>query len=329
MSGKRKNIVILGSTGSIGENAVKVALSLPGELRVVGLAAASNVARLAEHARLLECPSVAIADASLTAKLAEAVPAGCSILGGMEGVLEMVAADEVDMVLCAIVGAESLRPVLETLRSGKDLALASKEALVMAGALVMGAASTSGARILPVDSEHSAVFQCVGERSFDKVSKIFLTASGGAFRDWLPERMRSATLEDALTHPTWSMGPKVTIDSATLMNKALEIVEAGWFFGIPGEKIEVLIHRESVVHSMVEFIDGSVIAQLGAPDMRHPIQYALTYPNTFESSTQHLDFAKFASLSFEVPDRAKYPSLNFAYEALNAGGTMPAVMNAA
>lgn len=329
MSGQRKNIVILGSTGSIGENAVKVALHLKEELRVVGLAAGSNFARLAEQARLLDCPSVAIADESLAAKLADSLPKGCEIRLGMDGVVDLVTSGDVDIVLCAIVGADSLRPVMETLRAGRSLALASKEALVMAGPLVMRTASENGARILPVDSEHSAVFQCVEGRSCDDISRIVLTASGGAFRDWSAERIRTATLDDALTHPTWNMGPKVTIDSATLMNKALEIIEASWLFDIPGEKIEVLIHRESIVHSMVEFVDGAVLAQMGTPDMRHPIQYALTYPEKHKSSLSPFDLAKLANLSFEIPDRSKYPSLDFAYEALKTGGTMPTVMNAA
>ena len=329
MNGQRKNIVILGSTGSIGENAVKVALHLKDELRVVGLAAGSNFARLAEQAELLDCPSVAIADDSRASKLANSLPEGCGMRVGMDGIVDMVTGEEVDVVLCAIVGADSLRPVLETLRAGKTLALASKEALVMAGSLVMRAASESGALILPVDSEHSAVFQCLDGRSSDDISRIVLTASGGSFRDWTVDRMSGATLDDALAHPTWNMGPKVTIDSATLMNKALEVIEASWLFDVPGDGIDVLIHRESIVHSMVEFIDGTVLAQMGTPDMRHPIQYALTYPVKHNSSLPPLNLASLAKLSFEIPDRNKYPSLDFAYESLKTGGTMPAVMNAA
>ena len=329
MSGKRKNLVILGSTGSIGENAVKVASRLRGELRVVGLAAGANAARLAEQACDLDCPSVAIADPGGTAILADALPPETKILSGMDGILEMVVGENVDLVLCAIVGADSLRPTLAALEAGKDLALASKEALVMAGPLVVAAADANGARILPVDSEHSAVFQCLEGRSIDEVSKVILTASGGAFRDWSSERMATATLSDALAHPTWSMGPKVTIDSATLMNKALEIVEASRLFGLPGERIKVLIHRESVVHSMVEFIDASFMAQMAHPDMRHPIQYALTYPDKLDSELPRLDLSVLGALTFETPDQSKYPSLGFAHEALSAGGTMPAVMNAA
>ena len=247
----------------------------------------------------------------------------------MDGVAELAQMPKVDIVLCSIVGSASLRPVLEALEAGKDLALASKEALVMAGSLVKQAAANSGASIFPVDSEHSAIFQCVDGRSMDTVSKIILTASGGAFRDWPSERLVEATLEEALSHPTWAMGPKITIDSATLMNKALEIIEAHWLFDVPYKKIEVLIHRESLIHAMVEFIDGTFLAQMGSPDMRIPIQHALTYPKIEPSAVPRMEISKLTKLSFEKPDEQKYPSLEFARAALNTGGTMPAVMNAA
>ena len=329
MDSKRKNIVILGSTGSIGENAVKVVQHLRDEFYVVGIAAANNFERLAEQAEELKCEYVAIADKTKAEELAKLSPTPSKTLAGEEGILELVSLPEVDLVLCSIVGSASLRPVLAAIKAGKDVALASKEALVMGGSLVMEAAEKHDAKILPVDSEHSAVFQCLEGKKHEDIAKIILTASGGPFRDWSLEKMESASWEDALSHPTWNMGPKVTVDSATLMNKALEIIEARWLFNIPGDSIDVIIHQQSIVHSMVEFIDGTILAQMGSPDMRFPIQYALTYPKKFTGSLESLDFAKFAKMTFELPDKARFPSLDFAYEALRQGGTLPAVMNAA
>ena len=329
MDENRKNIVILGSTGSIGENAVKVVQHLRDEFYVVGIAAANNFARLAEQAEELKCEYVAIADESKAEELAKLSPAPCKVLAGEEGILELVSLPEVDLVLCSIVGSASLRPVLAAIKAGKDIALASKEALVMGGNLVMEAAEEHQIKVLPVDSEHSAVFQCLEGKKHEDIAKIILTASGGPFRDWSLEKMESASWEDALSHPTWNMGPKVTVDSATLMNKALEIIEARWLFDMPGESIDVIIHHQSIVHSMVEFLDGTLLAQMGSPDMRFPIQYALTYPKKFPGSLESLDFAKFAKLTFEIPDRSRFPSLDFSYEALRQGGTLPTVMNAA
>ena len=326
---KRKNIVILGSTGSIGENALKVVKHLSDEFHVSGIAAGANFARLAEQASELGCEYAAIADDCNFAEFVKLLPTGCKGSVGEDGILEMVSQPEVELVLCAIVGSASLMPVLTAIRAGKDIALASKEALVMAGDLVMAEAKKYGVSILPVDSEHSAVFQCLEGKKHEDIAKIILTASGGAFREWSYEKMQTATLEDALAHPTWNMGVKVTVDSATLMNKALEIIEARWLFDIPGENIDVVIHHQSIIHSMVEFVDGTLLAQMGMPDMRFPIQYALTYPKKFQGSLKTLDFAKFANLSFEIPDRKRFPSLDFAYEALRQGGTMPTVMNAA
>ena len=326
---KKKNIVILGSTGSIGENALKVVKHLPDEFHVTGIAGGANFARLAEQATDFACENVAIADESKLAELKNALPTSCNILAGEAGILEMVSLPEVELVLCAIVGSASLMPILTAIRAGKKIALASKEALVMAGDLVMAEAKKQGTQILPVDSEHSALFQCMEGKKHEDVSKLLLTASGGAFREWNTEQMKKATLEDALAHPTWNMGVKVTVDSATLMNKALEIIEAHWLFDMPGENIDVVIHHQSIIHSLVEFVDGTMLAQMGTPDMRFPIQYALTYPKKFPGSLAALDFAKFAELSFEIPDRQRFPALDFAYEALRQGGTMPTVMNAA
>ena len=329
MPEKKKNIVILGSTGSIGKNALKVVKHLSDEFYVSGIAAGANFARLAEQASELGCTYAAVADDSNFAEFAKLLPKGCKGGAGEESINEMISCPEVDLVLCAIVGSASLKPVLTAIRAGKDIALASKEALVMAGDLVMSEAKRCGVRILPVDSEHSAVFQCLEGKKHDDIAKIILTASGGAFRKWSYEKMQRATLEDALAHPTWDMGIKVTVDSATLMNKALEIIEAHWLFDIPGDNIDVVIHHQSIIHSMVEFIDGTLLAQMGTPDMRFPIQYALTYPKKFPGSLKSLNFAEFANLSFELPDRKRFPSLDFAYEALQKGGTMPTVMNAA
>lgn len=326
---KRKNIVILGSTGSIGVNALKVVKHLPEEFHVSGIAAGGDFAKLAEQAEEFGCEYAAIADKSKLSELKNALPAACKALAGEAGILEIVSRPEVELVLCAIVGSASLMPVLTAIRSGKNIALASKEALVMAGDLVMAEAKKHGAQILPVDSEHSALFQCLDGKNHEDISKLILTASGGAFREWTSEQMSKATLEDALDHPTWNMGVKVTLDSATLMNKALEIIEAHWLFDVPGENIDVVIHHQSIIHSMVEFIDGTLLAQMGTPDMRFPIQYALTYPKKFPGSLKTLDFAEFANLSFELPDKKRFPSLEFAYEALRKGGTMPTVMNAA
>ena len=322
-------IVILGSTGSIGRNTVNVVKHLTGELEVVGLAARGNIEMLAQQARELKCRHVALSDISRLDELRKILPANCKIHGGQNGILEVATLPEADFVLCAIVGTGGLVPVLEAIAAGKDIAIASKEVLVMAGELVMKEVSKRKVKFLPVDSEHSAIFQCLeGKRNTD-VSKIILTASGGPFRGKKVCELRRATYESALAHPVWEMGPKVTIDSATLMNKALEIIEARWLFDVPAEIIDVVIHPQSVIHSMVEFMDGTVLAQLSAPDMRFPIQYALTHPAKHRGLLKPLDFAKLAGLTFERPDRKNFPSLDFAYEALKGGGTLPAVMNAA
>ena len=325
----RKRVVILGSTGSVGESAVKVANYLSDEVEVVGVAARASCMRLAGQVSELGCKYAAVGDESCKADLKRLLPSGCKAFGGVDGIVEMVNSPDVDMVLCAIVGTSGLKPVLSALEAGKDVALASKEILVMAGELVMPLAERSKGKLIPVDSEHSAIFQCLEGRDMLDVSKLILTASGGPFRGASPERLRAVTWQEACSHPTWDMGPKISIDSATLMNKALEVVEAHYLFGVPGKDIEVLIHPQSIIHSMVEFVDGSSLAQLSAPDMRFPIQYAFTHPRKLPGGLPPLDFTKLASLTFEAPDRTVFPSLDFAYEALSAGGTMPAVLNAA
>ena len=325
----RRRIVVLGSTGSIGENALRVARHLPGELEVVGLAAGTNVERLAEQAAEFKCRRVAIGDPSRLPRLKKLLAPDSEAFAGEEGLLALSSSSDVDMVLCAIVGTSGLMPVLAAVNAGKDIAIASKEVLVMAGELVMAAAARAKLRFLPVDSEHSAIFQCLEGKDARDVARLILTASGGPFRKATLEEMNKADCETALAHPTWNMGRKVSIDSATLMNKALEIIEARWLFDLPCEKIDVVIHPQSLVHSMVEFVDGSVLAQMSSPDMRGPIQHALTYPRKCPASQERLDFGKLAALTFELPDRARFPSLDFAHEALRRGGTMPAVMNAA
>ncbi len=329
MSEKKRNIVILGSTGSVGDSTLKVVKHLGDGFHVFGLAAGTNVKKLAGQAAEFSSEYAVVGANGDMGELRRLLPAGCKALSGEDGIVELVSQPEVDLVVCAIVGSASLMPLLGAIRAGKDIALASKEALVMAGGLVMEEASRRKVRILPVDSEHSAVFQCLEGKRHEDVSRIILTASGGAFREWTSSQMEFATLEDALDHPTWEMGVKITVDSATMMNKALEIIEAHWLFDMPGDKIDVIIHHQSVIHSMVEFVDGTMLVQMGTPDMRFPIQYALTYPRKLPGALKSLDFARFANLSFEYPDRKRFPSLDFAVEAMRAGGTMPAAMNAA
>ncbi len=325
----KKNVVILGSTGSIGTNAVKVALEQNDLFNVLGLVARNSVDSLANQARRLNCKTIITSNENKHAELSSSAPGDCQVLSGTDAVCELVSRRDVDLVLCAISGIGGLLPVVDALRAGKTVALASKEVMVMAGDLVSAAAHEGGGRLIPVDSEHSAIFQCLEGHKKSEISRIILTSSGGAFRDSTQAEINAATYEDALAHPTWDMGAKVTIDSASMMNKALEIVEAGYLFDLPPEKIDVLIHREAIIHSMVEFVDGGVLAQMSEPDMCFPIQYAMTYPKRTAGSMKALNLAECGTLTFSLPDRKKFPSLDFAYEALRQGGTMPAVMNAA
>ena len=323
-----KNIVILGSTGSIGTNTVRVVKKLKDRFRVVGLAANKNIDLLEEQARELECTNI-VCNENLKEELQSRLKDEFKVNSGIEGMIELSTLAEADIVLCAVVGTAALMPVLEAIKCKKDIAIASKEILVMAGEIVMKAAEENNVKMLPVDSEHSAIFQCLEGRQNRDISKILLTASGGAFRDATVEEMEKAELKDALNHPTWSMGQKVTIDSASLMNKALEIIEAKWLFGVSPEQIEVIVHPQSIVHSMVEYLDGTVIAQMSATDMKFPIQYALTYPEKVPGGLKPLNFGEIGALTFYSPDRSKFPSIDFAFEALKKGGTLPAVMNAA
>ena len=323
-----KRIAILGSTGSVGTNACRVAAALSDRIEVTALAAGKNADLLIRQARQFNCRTVAIQDVSLKAELEQALP-GCRVLCGPEGLIELVRSADVDMILCAIVGTAGLLPVMEAIRSGKEIALASKEVMVMAGELVMGMVKEKKSVLIPVDSEHSAIFQCLSSLDSSKAANLILTSSGGPFRKASREVMEKATFQQALAHPVWSMGQKISIDSATLMNKALEMIEAHFLFDCPENRIQVLVHPQSIIHSMVEFPDGVVLAQLGVPDMRFPIQYAFTWPDRADGGLERLDLAKIGHLDFEEPDTERFPALDLAREAIRAGGTMPCVMNAA
>jgi 1-deoxy-D-xylulose-5-phosphate reductoisomerase len=325
-----KKIVILGSTGSIGRRTLDVAQGLGEECQVVGLAAGSNWQELAKQARKFKPGHVAIADERYFELLSNALKdLPIEVSAGEQAVRELTRLPEANFVVCAIVGAQSILSVLDAIEAGKDIGLASKEALVLAGEQVMERVRAKGVNLLPVDSEHSAVFQCLQAGRRQEVNRIILTASGGPFREWSREKIYNATLEQALNHPTWSMGKKITIDSATMMNKALEIIEAKHLFGTPVDTIEVVIHPESIVHSLVEFCDGAVIGQFSVPDMALPIQYALTWPERRESIGQRLNLADVCQLNFYKPDHEKFPALRLAYEVAARGGTCGAVFNAA
>jgi len=362
----RKRVVILGATGSIGESALKVARDIPERMEIVGLAAKSNAQKLAAAANELRPESVCLVDETQIDVLRRALDYKPRIFSGEPGLLEIACLANADMVLVAIVGTGGLRPALGAIKTGKDLAVASKEILVMAGEIVMREAHENGAHVLPVDSEHNAIFQCLegkrstlnAQRSTSKaetstlgvgrsprrspsstkagwtldvsdVRRIILTASGGPFRETPRKDFDSITVEAALKHPTWNMGPKITIDSATLFNKGLEMIEAHWLFGVEMKRVEVVIHPQSIVHSMVEFTDGSTLAQLSYSNMCFPIQYAVTWPDRVPNSLPPLDFSKLSKLEFSTPRYVDFPALNLARRAGEIGGTMPAVMNAA
>jgi len=325
-----KRIAILGSTGSIGKNALRVIDVLGPEYEIVALSAHSSVELLAEQARRYKPKFVAITNIDFADELRELIgDLDTEILAGPDGLTEIAQLQKVDILLTAIVGAAGLPAVLAAAERGKRLAIANKEPLVIAGELLMKTAKKNGSTILPVDSEHSAIFQAMQAGSRDEVSKIILTGSGGPFRNATIEDIQNVTLEEALSHPVWDMGPKITIDSATMVNKALEVIEARWLFDVPVEKIEVLIHPESIVHSLVEFIDGSVIAQLGEPDMCLPIQYALTYPARVAGIAKRLRLADIGKLTFEKPNVEVFRALSLGYEVARTGGTAAAVFNAA
>ena len=324
-----KGLSILGSTGSVGANVLRIVDAFPGRFEVVGLAAGHNVHRLAEQIARYRPRLVSVATAEAAQELARLVDLGRISVGvGEAGAVAVATHPEAWMVVASAVGAVGLVPTYRALEAGKDVALANKETLVMAGELMVDKARQTGARLLPIDSEHCALHQCLDGRKPEEVRKLVLTASGGPFRERPRESFDRITPEEALNHPTWNMGRKITIDSATLMNKGLEVIEAHWLFGIPGEHISVLIHPQSVVHSMVEFVDGTVLAQLGVTDMRLPIQYALSHPEVWEAAIPGLDFGQGMSLSFHPPDRERFPCLGLAYRALARGGSLPAVLNA-
>jgi 1-deoxy-D-xylulose-5-phosphate reductoisomerase len=324
-----KRVILLGSSGSIGESTCKVARALPEKMKIVGLAVAKSTDRLLEQAQEFGVKALAVSDVQAAENVKNRLPSGAKFYSGPDGLTRMVEDTQADMVLVAIVGTAGLAPALAALQSGKDLAVASKEILVLAGSAVMAEAKKRGKQILPVDSEHNAIFQCLQGANGKEVRKVILTASGGPFRQSSSQEMEKVTVAQALKHPTWSMGKKITIDSATMFNKGLEMIEAHWLFGLPMSRVDVVVHPQSIVHSMVEFIDGSVLAQLSVTDMCFPIQYAVTYPERMPSGLPPLDLAKLGSLSFEAPDEKRFPALRLAREAGEAGGTLPGVFNAA
>lgn len=324
-----KNVVVLGSTGSIGVSTLKVAEDLPDKIRLVGLAAGNNLDLLMDQARRHQPLAVSIADPAKAAQLRATLNTGPAIHSGSEGLQALATMPEADVVLIAIVGTAGLRPALAAIRAGKDIAIASKEILVMAGETVMAEAKKCGVRVLAVDSEHSAIFQCLDGKPAESIRRLWLTASGGPFRQTPASEFASITVERALRHPSWVMGRKITIDSATLFNKGLEMIEARWLFDIPIERVSVVVHPQSIIHSLVEFVDGSMLAQLSTPDMCLPIQYALTYPERTTSCRVQTNLAKLGTLTFEEPDEERFPSLRLARKAGGVGGTMPAVFNAA
>lgn len=328
---RQRRVVILGSTGSIGTSALKVSRDIPERMKVVGLAASTSVKELAEQARETGVKRLAIFDPSRAEELAKLVDADVEIFTGEEGLCELARTADADMVLISIVGTAGLRPALEAIREGKDLAIASKEILVMAGEVVMSEARTAGVAVLPVDSEHNAIYQClqVDHRGADQVSRLILTASGGPFRTWEREKLETVTVEEALNHPTWSMGRKITVDSATMFNKGLEMIEAKWLFNLPMSKVDVIVQPQSIVHSMVEFVDGSIIAQMSESDMCFPIQYAVTWPDRVRNTLKPLNLAELGQIVFEAPRYDDFPALDLARRAGEICGTMPAVFNAA
>lgn len=325
----KKRLIILGSTGSIGLNALRVVQALPDRFEVIGLATRQNVEMVLAQAMEFGATRIAVADENAATAARSKAPAGVTVLSGESGLEELAAWDAADLVLAATVGLSGLRPVLAAIRSGTDVALATKEVLVAAGHLVTRACAAHNTRLLPVDSEHSAVFQCLADRPSTNVSSIILTASGGPFIHKPSIDFNRVTVAEALKHPRWNMGRKVTVDSATMMNKGLELIEAHWLFNVPFKQLEVLIHPESIVHSMVAFVDGCMFAQLSHSDMRYAIQYALTHPERVDGGLPTLDLAKLGCLRFEKPDESRFPCLGMARAAAMAGGTLPVALNAA
>ncbi len=323
-------LALLGSTGSIGTQTIDVVAALGDDHRIVALAAGRNVELLAQQIAALQPELVAVADEASRAALRARLGADRrEILIGDEGLVAVATCASADLVVTAVTGALGLKPILAALRAGKRVAPANKEPLVVAGELIMAQARANGQPLVPIDSEHSAIYQCLRGEDAATIERLLLTASGGPFRHHTPEQLAAVTVAEALNHPTWSMGAKITIDSATLMNKGLEVIEARWLFDLPPERIDVVVHPQSIIHSMVEFRDGSVLAQMDYPDMRTPIQFALTYPTRQPSPRRRLDVTSLSALTFEAPRPTDFPCLRLAYDAARAGGTLPAVMNAA
>ena len=324
-----RNVVLLGSTGSIGTSTIKVAEDLPDRIRLLGLAAGNNAELLLDQTRKHRPEAISINDPAKARDLRDTLGATTEVFAGAEGLLKLATLPAADIVLIAIVGTAGLAPALAAIRAGKDIAVASKEILVMAGEIVMREAREHGVNVLAVDSEHSAIFQCLDGKPSNSVRRLWLTASGGPFRTTPKGEFPGITVERALKHPSWVMGRKITIDSATLFNKGLEMIEARWLFDIEMGRVSVVVHPQSVMHSMVEFVDGSMLAQLSTPDMCLPIQYALTYPDRAASDRVQTSLAKLGSLTFEEPDPERFPALELARTAGEVGGTLPAVLNAA
>lgn len=326
----KRQLAILGSTGSIGTQALEVVSEHPDLFEVYALTANNQVDLLINQARRYMPEVVAIANEQKYPELKEALEdLPIKVWAGAEAIAQVVQAEPIDMVLTAMVGYAGLKPTIAAIRAGKAIALANKETLVVAGELIMRLATEYKAAVLPVDSEHSAIFQCLADRGDNPIEKILLTASGGPFRTQTREQLAGVTKEQALKHPNWSMGAKITIDSASMMNKGFEMIEAKWLFGVTPEQIEVVVHPQSVIHSMVQFEDGAVIAQLGIPDMKLPIAYAFSYPARLKSSAPRLDFKQYATLTFEEPDTERFRNLAFAFDAVHRGGNMPCILNAA
>ncbi len=316
-----RRVVVLGSTGSVGRNALEVATQFPDRLEVIGLAAGREAGLLAQQAQRFGVRRVAVADGDAAARH--------GLAGGEQAILDLATLEDADIVLNAIVGAAGLRASLAALEAGKTLALANKESLVVAGELLTAVAARHGAEIIPIDSEHNAALQCLARTEADEVERLILTASGGPFRTRPRAELENVVLEEVLNHPTWSMGPRITVDSATLLNKGFEVIEARWLFGLPLARVQVLIHPQSIMHAVLELNDGSVLAMMSSPDMRIPIQYALSYPERWPAAWNPLDLARIGTLSFEEPDRERFPCLDLAMVAAEQGGTAPAVLNAA
>ena len=326
----KKKIAILGSTGSIGTQTLEVVAAYPERYEVYALCAHRSIDKLIEQARTFHPEVVCIADETLYPALCEALSdLEIKVWAGEDAIAQMVTMPSIDVVVAAMVGYAGLRPTIEAIKAGKTIALANKETLVVAGEIICALAQQYHAPILPVDSEHSAIFQSLVGEDHSEIEKILLTASGGPFRTYTLDQMRQVTAAEALKHPNWDMGAKITIDSATMMNKGFEVIEAKWLFGVPVDKIEVLVHPQSIVHSAVQFTDGAIKAQLGAPDMRLPIQYALSFPERLASDFPRVDWTQMTNLTFEQPDLQRFPNLQLAYEAMRRAGTVPCVLNAA